>query len=280
MSDGPAYIQVKREGWNCGDGLPSPDSSGGVNGLTKNIHTGCCGWSYLDTGEFHDKIAVGYSSKLQAYAQLFDAVEINSTFYRLPQTGTAERWRKEADEVNPDFEFTLKAFRGITHLHRFQKRESLDSFEILKELCSVLWARFLLFQSPASFKPTPANMDNMRTFFDRIDHGGLTMLWEPRGAWYDDPSLIERVCIDNDLVHCVDPFRNDALVFGKPGTAYFRLHGFGKPAMYNYDFSVEELKQLTDRIEGLPGDLSDVYVFFNNEKCYLNGTTFRALTES
>ena len=91
-----------------------------------------------------------YSTKLQAYAQLFDAVEINSTFYRLPRVSTAQKWRSKADAVNPKFEFTVKAYQGITHLHRFMG-ESTSLFTQLKEICRTLETSVVLFQSPASF---------------------------------------------------------------------------------------------------------------------------------
>lgn len=248
-----------------------------VKNLSQRIRTGCCGWSYLNPQDFPREVKEPYSSKLQAYAKLFEAVEINSTFYRLPRLTTAEKWRREADGINPEFEFTVKVFKGITHLHRFQKRESLDAYEVISDICFALRAKHVLFQSPAGFKPTDSNIANMRSFFDRIDRSGVTAVWEPRGSWYDDPSLIERVCRENDLVHCVDLFRNDPLVFGKTGTAYFRLHGFGKPTMYNYDFSDEELNRLLDKIESLPERVRNVYVFFNNEACYRNGVTFGRL---
>lgn len=242
------------------------------------IHTGCCGWSYINLHDFEDLLREKYASKLQGYAKLFDAVEINSSFYRLPRISTAEKWRGDADEVNPQFEFTVKAFKGITHLHRFQKKESLDAYEVIGDVCSALRAKYVLFQSPAGFKPTGSNIENMRRFFDRIDRRGIAAVWEPRGAWYDDPPLIERVCRENNLVHCVDPLRNDQLTFGKTRTAYFRLHGFGKPTMYDYNFSDDEIWRLREKIDSLDGNLEEAYVFFNNSACYRNGLTFQNMS--
>ncbi|MCL4540622.1 MAG: DUF72 domain-containing protein [Bacteroidetes bacterium] len=239
------------------------------------IHIGCCGWSYLNERDFTGELAGKYSSKLQAYATLFDTVEINSTFYRLPRLSTAEKWRREADEINPGFEFTVKVFRGITHLHRFQKNESLVSFKIIRDISSALRARCVLLQSPASFKPTPENIANMRFFFERIDRADLEIVWEPRGTWYDRPEMIVRVCEENGLVHCVDPFRNDIVPLRKNMTAYFRLHGFGEPTIYLYDFSKEELAHLHRKIQSLPPGFTNVYVLFNNDACYRNARTFQ-----
>ncbi|HUI28903.1 MAG TPA: DUF72 domain-containing protein [Candidatus Acidoferrales bacterium] len=246
--------------------------------MPAHIHIGCCGWSYLDEKEFREPegLRPGHS-KLQAYVRLFDSVEINSTFYRLPRLSTAERWRKEADEVNPGFGFTVKVYQGITHLHRFRKKESLDTYRIIKDICSVLRSNLVLFQSPASFKPSPENIDAMTEFFDKIDREGIVTAWEPRGKWYDDSRLVEKVCADCKLVHCVDPFRNDALVLGKTKTAYFRLHGFGKPSMYQYDFSEEELYRLQKKIDSLSYEMKYVYVFFNNAACYGNAAAFQKM---
>lgn len=241
-------------------------------------HIGCCGWSYLNVHDFDDVYTKPHKSKLQAYAELFSTVEINSTFYRLPRLSTAEKWRKEADAITPEFEFTVKAFQGITHRHRFHGQGPLDHFETLKEICSKLKAQIILFQSPASFTPTRVNIDAMQNFFGEVERDTLLCVWEPRGSWYDEPSLIAEVCAACNLIHCVDPFRNDQLVFGK--IAYFRVHGFGKPSMYRYDFSGDELQRLLKIIQALPRSTRDVYVFFNNVECYRNGLQFIEMVRS
>ena len=52
-------------------------------------------------------------SRLAYYSTLFNSIEINSTFYKIPLPATFSRW---ADEVQPDFRFTVKLWRGITHV--------------------------------------------------------------------------------------------------------------------------------------------------------------------
>jgi uncharacterized protein YecE (DUF72 family) len=246
--------------------------------VAATVHIGCCGWSYLEERGFAVQIKRKYSTKLQAYAQLFDAVEINSTFYRLPRVLTAQKWRSEADAVNPKFEFTVKAYQGITHLHRFMG-ESISLFTELKGICRTLETSVVLFQSPASFRPTDVSLKAMKSFFKKIDRDNLTCVWEPRGKWYDNPALIVETCEECKLVHCVDPFRNEPLVFGEEKIAYFRLHGFGKPSMYQYDFSEDELERLLSILEPLRRSLRHVYIFFNNVFCYRNGLEFGGLLQ-
>jgi uncharacterized protein YecE (DUF72 family) len=244
--------------------------------VAATMHIGCCGWSYLEERKFAAQMRRKYSTKLQAYAQLFDAVEINSTFYGLPRVSTAQKWRSEADAVNPKFEFTVKAHQGITHLHRFMG-ESTSLFTQLKEICRTLETSVVLFQSPASFRPTDVSLKAMKSFFNEIERSDLTCVWEPRGKWYDNPALIVETCEECKLVHCVDPFRNEPLVFGEEKIAYFRLHGFGKPSMYRYDFSEQELGRLATILNSLPPSLHHVYILFNNVFCYENATGFRKL---
>jgi uncharacterized protein YecE (DUF72 family) len=246
--------------------------------MAASVHVGCCGWSYLVEREFSAQIKRKYASKLQAYAQLFKAVEINSTFYRLPRLSTAQKWRSEADAIDASFKFTVKAYQGITHLYRFSG-ESVSLFNQLKEICRALRASVLLLQSPASFRPTDASLKAMRSFFDRIEREDLILVWEPRGKWYDDPGVVAELCEECRLVHCVDPFRNDALAFGEAKRAYFRLHGFGRPSMYHYDFSDEELRRLHSILRSLPLSLQQSYVFFNNVSCYRNGLEFMKLLQ-
>ena len=73
--------------------------------MQEKIRTGCMGWSYIDwVGPFYPKGASGRDF-LRLYSSVFDAVEVNSSFYRIPETDTALRWR----EVTPEgFIFTLK----------------------------------------------------------------------------------------------------------------------------------------------------------------------------
>lgn len=247
--------------------------------IPAKIRIGNCGWSYLIEEHYSHRLTKEYSSKLQAYSQLYSVVEINSTYYAIPRPTTVQKWRRESSQINPKFEFTVKAYQGITHRNRFGKK-SIPFFEKMKEVTAAVESKILLFQSPASFHPTSASIAKMRNFFNEIDRDGLVCVWEPRGKWYDDSSRIVDVCEELELVHCVDPFRNEPLVFGKEKIAYFRLHGFGKPSMYHYNFSQEELSWLRSVVLELSSKLMHIYVFFNNMYCYENAKTFETMLHS
>jgi len=243
------------------------------------IQVGCCGWGFMRPRDFFgDSEAAKFKSILQAYAALFPCVEINSTFYRIPKLSTAEKWRKNVDEINKDFEFTVKATQIITHKIRFTKA-SARFFGIMKDVCKKLDAKILLLQSPSSFKATDENIKRMKEFFDAISAGNLLLAWEMRGDWQKKPELIKEVCKDFNLIQCVDPFRNELIWPSRKKIAYFRLHGLGIISMYQYNFSENELKELKAKISALKNNqnVKNFYVMFNNATMYENALQFMKL---
>lgn len=242
---------------------------GKLEALKGNILVGCCGFP-LPMGE---------------YFQKFPVVEIQQTFYHPPQEKTVMKWKEKAPE---GFTFTLKAWQLITHepssptYRRLRtsidplKRDRYGCFKPTQEvmeawhrtltLALALEAKLVLFQCPASFGPTPENLDNMRKFFYTIPREGIYMGWEPRGKWPLD--LVAFLCSELDLIHCVDPF-SGLPVYGEIN--YFRLHGI---TGYRYVFSEEDLKQLLSWCQD-----KATYVLFNNVSMANDALRFRFMLE-
>ncbi len=239
------------------------------------IKIGNCGWSYLNAQDF---FGTGWKerfrTKLQAYVSLFDTVEINSTFYRLPKTETAKKWREEADEINPDFEFTVKVSQIITHFDRFSSEKSLFAFKQIEKTAEALRAKVLLFQSPASFKPSEKNIEKVKRFFENIERRFL-FAWEVRWERDWNKETVSSLFSELKITHCVDPLRQEC--FHSEKMVYYRLHGFGKPSMYNYSFSEQEIQNIKEKIVS---QNKPVYVFFNNADCYKNALELRKITET
>jgi uncharacterized protein YecE (DUF72 family) len=216
----------------------------------------------------------GFTIGAATYYRQFRVVEVQQTFYDPPADATLQRWR---DAAPADFEFTMKAWQVITHLGTSRTYRRLKSpftdhqrseagafrstptvfaaWERTIACSAILRATAILFQCPPSFKPTEDNAANMRAFFARIDRPtGVTLLWEPRGAWPDD--LVLTLCRELGLVHTVDPFVRPSLT---PELTYWRLHG-NKSHYARY--TDDELRQLA---AWLPAErAADAYVMFNN----------------
>jgi uncharacterized protein YecE (DUF72 family) len=227
----------------------------------------------------------GFRSAMTEYALRFPVVEVQQTFYQPPQIQTLERWRAQAP---PAFEFTLKAWQLITHESRSPtykrlKRElseaeraqcgSFRRTKIVREAWDVtlacaraLKASRILFQCPASFTPTPANIENMRKFFAAIERtDDLQFCWEPRGDWPNE--LVRNLCREFELVHVVDPFTSRTQT---PEHCYFRLHG---RKGWRYVYEDDELEEL---LSMLPAERPS-YVFFNNVRMLEDASRFQDL---
>src|SRR5437764_8139214 len=78
------------------------------------VRIGCSGWNYAS---WKDEFYEGKPARLwlQHYAQHFDTVEVNNTFYRLPLKTSVARW---VEETPPRFVFAAKASRYLTHIRR------------------------------------------------------------------------------------------------------------------------------------------------------------------
>lgn len=238
--------------------------------MVETIKVGCC----------------GFPIKKEEYFQQFKIVELQSTFYQLPKKiETVKKWKSEAPK---DFEFTLKAFQVITHeissstYKRLKEKfgnpknygffkntkEVFEAWEMTKKVAKALNAKIIVFQSPASFKPEKKNIENFKNFFQKIKKEKFIFVWEPRGEW--EESLIESLCKELNLVHCVDPFKQKP-AFGKIN--YFRLHGKNSYNL-NYRYTKEDLFQLKKFC-----DKKINYVLFNNIFMLENGLEFKRIVK-
>jgi uncharacterized protein YecE (DUF72 family) len=232
------------------------------------IQVGCCGFAIAQA----------------TYFRSFTTVEVEASFYNLPQPATIERWRTAAP---PGFKFALKAWQVITHAadSPTYQRTRLDPRD--REYCggfrwnpTVRWAwdetwqvakalnaALVLFQCPASFRPTKEHVADLRRFFERAKRGRFHLGWEPRGAW--PPELVAELCRDLDLVHVVHPLQSLPATRGP--IRYFRLHGLPHRQAQFSDEQLEKLRAIC-REERTP-----TYCFFNNLKMATDARRFAAL---
>ncbi|MCD6131948.1 MAG: DUF72 domain-containing protein [Candidatus Hydrothermae bacterium] len=225
----------------------------------------------------------GFPARLEKLDSEVDVIEIQKTFYKLPRIETVKSWKDRAPHVI----WSVKANQMITHPPEsptYRKagleismdkkncygyfRPTSEVFEVYKNvlaLARAINARFILFQTPASFKPLDEHINNIRAFFRSIERDdNIIYLWEPRG-W--DVEILRKILPEIDVIHVVDPFK-DKQLYGD--ICYFRLHGRGKG--YKYDYSTEELRELLSMLSK-----AENYVLFNNTMMYKNALEFKEL---
>ncbi len=221
-----------------------------------DLKVGCAGWN-LPRATWSEFSATG--TQLQRYATRFNAVEVNSSFYRPHHGATYAHW---ASNVPNSFRFAVKLPKAITHDQRLQNCSALlDAF--LAQV-SGLGNRLgcLLVQLPPSlaFDAHTAG-DFLRALRKR--HAGPVAL-EPRHAsWFTTPAdeLLQACDVARVLA---DPVLNEAGRWpgGYTGLVYLRLHG--SPRMYYSTYDRSVLDALVVRLRLAAASGACVWCVFDN----------------
>lgn len=220
----------------------------------KRILLGCAGWS------LSSKTAEAFpsdGSHLQRYAAVFNAVEINSSFYRPHRPATYARWR---DSVPEDFRFSVKIPRTITHEKRLRDATDLLATFLgeVGELTHKLGC--LLLQLPPSLK---FYADEAAAFFTMLrEQTALPVACEPRHASWFEPTAAELMRLH--AIGCVraDPSPVGGLEpVGHDATLYIRLHG--SPAIYRSAYDDAFLDALATRIKAAH-EAHSIWCVFDN----------------
>jgi uncharacterized protein YecE (DUF72 family) len=220
------------------------------------IRVGCAGWSL--PRETWPEFPEG-GSHLQRYAARFNAVEINSSFYRPHQPATYARW---AASVPAHFRFSVKLPKTLTHENRLRGGESqLDEF-LAQATCLGEKLGCLLIQLPPSLAFDPASAGGFLAGLRHRYKGGVAL--EPRHAsWFTAPAdaLLKDLNIGRVLA---DPVLFDAgrTPGGDPALVYVRLHG--SPRTYYSAYAPQVLDALLVRLKSAAASDASVWCVFDN----------------
>jgi uncharacterized protein YecE (DUF72 family) len=222
-----------------------------------NIHIGTSGWHYDHwKGPFYPA-NLSKSKMLSYYARLFGAVEINNSFYRLPNRETFSDWR----ETVPDsFVFAVKASGYITHMKKL--KDPFETVPRLLEAVTALGANLgpILFQLPPRWK---INLARLREFLESLP-AGFRYAFEFRDpSWFDD-SVYEALhemgaafCI-YDLAGRLAPQEITA------DFIYIRLHGPGEAYQGQYDANI--LAGWAGACSAWLNQGKEIFCFFDNDQ--------------
>jgi uncharacterized protein YecE (DUF72 family) len=220
------------------------------------VRVGCAGWS-LPRALWPEFPAAG--THLQRYAARFNAVEINSSFYRPHQPGTYARW---AGSVPENFRFSVKLPKTITHQQRLLDCAALLDTFLAQVACLGERLGCLLVQLPPSLAfDADTAAEFLRALRER--HSGPVAL-EPRHAsWFTSPAdaLLDAWQVGRVLA---DPIVHEAgrIPGGFAGLVYVRLHG--SPRMYYSAYERALLDALIVRLEIAARSDASVWCIFDN----------------
>lgn len=159
---------------------------------------GTSGYSYKEwKGSFYPE-DLSPKKMLAYYGERLNAVEINNTFYRLPNVSVLENW---ADQVPDSFRFSIKASRRITHFTRL-KDTSQEPTEYLLSTVQSLGERLgvLLFQLPPNLK---VDTERLASFLEYLPEG-TPAAFEFRHETWKDPEVYDLLRSRNMAFVCAD----------------------------------------------------------------------------
>ncbi len=241
------------------------------------IRVGTAGWAYEDWNAivYPTRPPRGFD-RLAMLVSLFDTIEVNSTFYRIPPARMVEGWARRA-EHNPRFAFTAKLFRGFTHERDSGEADRQAFAAALAPLVSAGRLGCVLAQFPMSFHATPESRRFLEETLDRFEAFPLAV--EFRHASWNRPETRDLLVRRGAAFVNID---QPALSGNLPGTdyvtspiAYFRFHGrnaekwFGPKTSneerYNYLYAPGELAPWERKIRTAAGQAGrGVYAILNN----------------
>jgi uncharacterized protein YecE (DUF72 family) len=237
------------------------------------IKIGTSGYSYADwVGPFYPA-GTKPNRMLALYARSFDCVELNYTYYRMPQARQLERMVESTGGL---VDFAVKAHQDITHAHGSINpatcKTFLDSLSPLRER-GVLAA--VLFQFPFSFQATPDNRARLGQLAEATS--GWPGVVEFRHRGWLSPETFEMLRNNALGFCCVDeprlPGLLPALSEVTSSVGYVRFHGRNAGQWwkhehawqrYHYLYSEAELREWLEPLRSMEQRAAKVYLFSNN----------------
>ena len=221
------------------------------------VRVGCSGWQYRDWRGVLYPEGVGQARWLGRYAEAFDTVEVNSTFYRLASRDAVERW---VQQTPPDFLFALKASRYLIHMKKLRDiGQGIERFsERIEPLARTPKMGPVLWQLPEWFA---RDDDTLAAALDALPAGRHCFEFR-HPSWFCDAvyELLRRhdvaLAIGDHPQRPWQPFVLTA------GWTYVRFHHGRRGRRGNY--SETELRGWADRLAETARDV-DVLAYFNND---------------
>jgi uncharacterized protein YecE (DUF72 family) len=239
------------------------------------LRIGPAGWDYQDWQGVVYPPGLKGTDRLTFLATLFDAVEINVSFYRPVAPHLTERW-SEAVADNPNFRFTAKLLNVFTHERTFPD-EVVGEFQAgLLPLLHDGRLGVLLAQFPYSFHNTEENRVHLVNLTKRFQAFPVAVEVRHR-SWQH--KAVREFFRDLGLDFCnIDQpqvsYSLGKTVWATGPVGYLRAHGrqkekwfaFGddREARYDYLYKPAELEDLAARVRELSEKAPEVYVIFNN----------------
>lgn len=226
--------------------------------MRADIRIGTSGWHYKHWARSFYPEKLPATKMLDYYTREFDTVELNNTFYKLPEIETLRGWR---DATPSQFVFAVKASRFLTHNKKLKDpQNALNNFLPRAE---VLGAKLgpILFQLPPKWKINLARLEEFLSALPPHHHYAFEFR-EP--SWHTPETL--QLLRKFNAAYCIYQLANfHTEIEVTADWAYVRLHG-PEAAKYAGSYERTALEAWAKRIEDWSRSLKSVYVYFDNDE--------------
>jgi uncharacterized protein YecE (DUF72 family) len=225
-------------------------------GLRGTAHVGCSGWQYKHWRSNFYPAELPVRSWFEHYASAFDTVEINNSFYRLPERDTFVEWRRRAPMR---FVFAVKASRFLTHMKKLKDpEEPLDRFF---SRATALGKRLgpVLYQLPPGWK---LDRERLEHFLQVLPRGVRHVMEFRDPSWYNGEvfALLER----HRVALCLHDMKGSATGRERVGPfVYVRFHGVS--GTYSGSYPDHTLRTWAGWLHTQRAAGADVFAYFNND---------------
>jgi uncharacterized protein YecE (DUF72 family) len=221
------------------------------------VHVGTSGWQYADWRGRLYPVGLVQARWLEHYASCFETVEVNSAFYRLPEARVFERW---AETTPPDFVFSVKASRYLTHVRRLE--DPAAAVRRLMERASRLGAKLgpVLLQLPPNLR---IDLDALRAALEAFPPQSRVAVEPRHESWHCD-EFFELLHEFNASFCLGDKAGKRSPLQRTADWGYVRFHeGRASPPPC---YGRKALSGWATRLADMWGPGDDVFAYFNNDR--------------
>jgi uncharacterized protein YecE (DUF72 family) len=221
------------------------------------VRIGTSGWVYKDWKGLFYPATLKAADWFAYYAERFDTVEINNTFYRLVPESVFAGWRAKAPQ---GFQYAVKANRLLTH-----RKKLIDSQFLVPEILKPMRQLGphlgpVLYQLPPHFRCNP---ERLRSFLKELPFDIRHVVEFRDPSWYTDE--IRDLLDEYEVAFCVHDLKGEGSPYWTTGRfAYIRFHGPTKQA-YHHRYGRARLQPWAGRVAELVAGGKDVFAYFNND---------------
>lgn len=221
--------------------------------MKKGTYIGCSGYYYPAWKNKFYPAGLQPKGWLEYYSTVFNTVELNGTFYRVPRLSSLQKYN---DATPSDFRFSVKMNKQITHILKLKESASLiEEFQsLIREGLGEKCIHFL-FQLPPSFQYSE---ENLALVLNNIPHHPENVIEFRHASWWNED--VRQKLAAADLTFCNVDFPGlETFFMQTTNKFYLRLHG--NPVLFKSSYETADLHKF---YEGIPEGTVGNCIYFNN----------------